>query len=112
MTPWIFAGVNRLDRLRPELLSRLVTFDFKPYILDGFLEVTQEVITGQLGGGAWFVGTVRCLRAQGQPLGNVAGQVRVPEVAYRGASQCGRAAGKSWSRPCLKDPRLWGTGRR
>ena len=49
MTTWIFTGVNRRDRLPPELLSRFVTFDFKPYIREEFLEVTQQVITGRLG---------------------------------------------------------------
>lgn len=33
----------------PEFLSRLVTFDFKPYTRGEFLEVAQQVITGQLG---------------------------------------------------------------
>ncbi len=49
MTTWIFAGVNRRDRLPPELLSRFVTFDFKPYTREEFLEVAEAVITGQLG---------------------------------------------------------------
>jgi len=49
MTTWIFAGVNRRDRLPPELLSRFVTFDFKPYSREEFLEVAQEVIISQLG---------------------------------------------------------------
>ena len=30
MTTWIFAGVNRKDRLAPEGLSRFVAFDFNP----------------------------------------------------------------------------------
>ncbi len=33
----------------PELLSRFVTFDFKPYTRKEFLGVAQDVITGQLG---------------------------------------------------------------
>ncbi len=33
----------------PELLSRFVTFDFKPYTREEFLEVAEAVITGQLG---------------------------------------------------------------
>ena len=48
MTTWVFAAVNVRDRLPPELLSRFVTFDFKPYTREEFLEVAQEVITGQL----------------------------------------------------------------
>ena len=49
MTTWVFAGVEWRARLPPELLSRFVTFDFKPYTREEFLEVAQEVITGQLG---------------------------------------------------------------
>ena len=49
MTTWISANVNRKDRLLPELLSRFVTFDFKPCTRKEFLDVAQEVITGQLG---------------------------------------------------------------
>ncbi len=49
MTTWVFAGVNRQDRLPPELLSRFVTFDFKTYTREAFLEVAQEVLTKQLG---------------------------------------------------------------
>ena len=49
MTTWIFAGVNRRDRLPQELLSRFVTFDFKPYTREEFLDVAQEVIPGRLG---------------------------------------------------------------
>ena len=49
MTTWVFAGVNRRDRLPPELLSQFVTFDFKPYTREEFLEVAEAVITGQLG---------------------------------------------------------------
>ena len=49
MPTWFFAGVNRRDRLPPELLSRFVTFDFEPYTRKEFLEVAREVITGQLG---------------------------------------------------------------
>lgn len=47
MTPWIFAGVNRRDRLPQELLSRFVTFDFKHSTREEFLDVAQEVIPGQ-----------------------------------------------------------------
>ena len=49
MTTWIFAGVNRRDRLPQELLSRFVTFDFKHYTREEFLDVAQEVIPGRLG---------------------------------------------------------------
>ena len=49
MTTWIIAGVNRRDWLPPELLPRFVSFDFKPYTREEFLEVAQEVITAQLG---------------------------------------------------------------
>ena len=49
MTSWIFAGVNRRDRLPPELLPRFVTFDFKPYTWEKILEVAEAVTTGQLG---------------------------------------------------------------
>lgn len=48
-TTRVFAGVSGIDRLPPELLYRLVTFDFKPCTREEFLEVTQEGITGQLG---------------------------------------------------------------
>jgi len=41
--------VNRRDHLPPELLSRFVTFDFKPYTREEFLEAAEEVITGQPG---------------------------------------------------------------
>lgn len=49
MTTWVFAGVNRSDRLPPELLSRFITFKFENYTRDEFLEVAQEVITKQHG---------------------------------------------------------------
>ncbi len=49
MTTWIFAGVNQRDRRPPELWSRFVTFDFKPYTREEFLEVAEAVITRQLG---------------------------------------------------------------
>jgi Holliday junction DNA helicase RuvB len=49
MTTWVFAGVNRKDRLPPELLSRFVVFDFVPYTRNQFIEVAVAVITGQLG---------------------------------------------------------------
>ena len=49
MTTGIFAGVNRRDRLPPELPSRFVTFNFKSYTREEFLEVAQEVIIGWLG---------------------------------------------------------------
>jgi len=49
MTTWVYAGVNRADKLPPELLSRFVTFNFKTYTRDEFLEVAQEVITKQHG---------------------------------------------------------------
>ena len=49
MTTWVFAGVNGRDRLPQELLSRFVNFDFQPYTREAFLEVAEEVITGQLG---------------------------------------------------------------
>ncbi len=49
MTTWVFAGVNRSDKLPPELLSRFVTFPFKTYTRDEFLEVAEAVITKQHG---------------------------------------------------------------
>ncbi len=49
MTTWVFAGVNRSDKLPPELLSRFITFKFETYTRDEFLEVAQEVITKQHG---------------------------------------------------------------
>ncbi len=39
MTTWVFAGVNRSDKLPPELLSRFITFKFETYTRDEFLEV-------------------------------------------------------------------------
>ena len=45
MTTWVFAGVNRSDKLPPELLSRFVTFNFETYTREEFLAVAQEVIT-------------------------------------------------------------------
>ncbi len=39
MTTWVFAGVNRSEKLPPELLSRFVTFNFESYTRDEFLEV-------------------------------------------------------------------------
>jgi Holliday junction DNA helicase RuvB len=44
MTTWVFAGVNRKDRLPPELLSRFVQFDFKEYTIAEFLEVAGSVL--------------------------------------------------------------------
>lgn len=49
MTTWVFAGVNRRDRLAPELLSRFVEFQFDPYSEQEFIRVAVEVITRQLG---------------------------------------------------------------
>lgn len=49
MTTWIFAGVNRKDRLPPELLSRFIIFDFKPYTEQEFIDVVVSVLTQQLG---------------------------------------------------------------
>ncbi len=49
MTTWVFAGVNRKDRLPPELLSRFLVFDFKSYSEKEFIEVAVAVITQQLG---------------------------------------------------------------
>jgi Holliday junction DNA helicase RuvB len=49
MTTWVYAGVNRSDRLPPELLSRFITFKFETYTREEFLEVAQEVITKQHG---------------------------------------------------------------
>ncbi len=49
MTTWVFAGVNRSDKLPPELLSRFVVFNFQTYTREDFLEVAQEVITRQHG---------------------------------------------------------------
>jgi MoxR-like ATPase len=49
MTTWVFAGVNRKDRLPPELLSRFVFFNFVPYTWNQFVEVAVAVITGQMG---------------------------------------------------------------
>ena len=42
MTTWVFAGVNRKDRLPPELLPRFDSFDFKTYTREEFLEVTRR----------------------------------------------------------------------
>ncbi len=49
MTTWVFAGVNRSDKLPPELLSRFVVFNFQTYTREDFLEAAQEVITRQHG---------------------------------------------------------------
>ncbi len=49
MTTWVFAGVNRRDRLPPELLSRFVEFQFTPYSEQEFTRVAEEVISRQLG---------------------------------------------------------------
>lgn len=49
MTVSVFAGVNRKERLPPELVSRFVVFDFVPYTRVQFIEVAVAVITGQLG---------------------------------------------------------------
>ena len=48
LTNWSFAGVYGRDCPPPELLSQLVTFRFKHYIREEFMEVVQEAITGQL----------------------------------------------------------------
>ena len=47
MTTWVFAGINRNDRLPPELLSWFVSFNFIPCTREEFLEMAREVITGQ-----------------------------------------------------------------
>jgi len=49
MVTWVFAGVNRKDRLPPELLSRFIAFDFVPYTRAEFVEVAVTVITQQIG---------------------------------------------------------------
>ena len=49
MTTWVFAGVNRKDRLPPELLSRFITLDFKTYSEQEFVNVVVSVLTQQLG---------------------------------------------------------------
>ena len=49
MTVTVFAGVNRKDRLPPELVSRFITFDFAPYSRQEFVEIAVAVITRQLG---------------------------------------------------------------
>jgi Holliday junction DNA helicase RuvB len=49
MTTWVFAGVNRKDRLPPELLSRFIIFDFLPYTETEYLEVAVAIITRQMG---------------------------------------------------------------
>lgn len=49
MTTWVFAGVNRKDRLPPELLSRFIVFDFDPYTEQEFIDVVVSVLTQQLG---------------------------------------------------------------
>ena len=49
MTTWVFAGVNRKNRLPPELLSRFITFDFKAYSEQEFVDVVVSVLTQQLG---------------------------------------------------------------
>ncbi|MDP3062216.1 MAG: hypothetical protein Q8O40_03225 [Chloroflexota bacterium] len=46
MATWVFAGVNRRDRLPPELVSRFVDFSFEPYTREEFIEVSVSVITG------------------------------------------------------------------
>ncbi len=45
MVTWVYAGVNRSDKLPPELLSRFITFNFETYTREEFLEVALEVIT-------------------------------------------------------------------
>ena len=49
MTTRVFAGVNRKDRLPSELLSRFITFDFKPYTEQEFVDVVVSVVIQQLG---------------------------------------------------------------
>jgi len=46
MATWVFAGVNRRDRLPPELLSRFVEFEFNSYTREEFIQVAVSVITG------------------------------------------------------------------
>lgn len=45
----VFAGVNRKDRLPPELLSRFITFDFKPYTRQEFVDISTQVLVRDLG---------------------------------------------------------------
>ena len=46
---WVFAGANRLDRLPPELLSRFLTLQFRPYTPEEFTEVVVHVLTSREG---------------------------------------------------------------
>jgi Holliday junction DNA helicase RuvB len=41
----VFAGANRVDRLPPELLSRFLVLNFRPYTQEEFMEVAVHVLT-------------------------------------------------------------------
>jgi len=45
----VFAGANRTDRLPPELLSRFLVLNFRPYTAEEFIEVTVHVLTRREG---------------------------------------------------------------
>jgi MoxR-like ATPases len=45
----VFAGANRADRLPPELLSRFLILNFRPYTAEEFIEVTVHVLTRREG---------------------------------------------------------------
>lgn len=45
MTVTVYAGVNRAERLPPELLSRFLRFNFNTYTLEEFIKVAVAVIT-------------------------------------------------------------------
>jgi len=46
---WVFAGANRLDQLPPELLSRFLVLNFRPYTGEEFTEVVVHVLTAREG---------------------------------------------------------------
>jgi Holliday junction DNA helicase RuvB len=41
----VFAGANRVDKLPPELLSRFLVLNFRPYTQEEFIEVAVHVLT-------------------------------------------------------------------
>ncbi|KKN22114.1 hypothetical protein LCGC14_0918620 [marine sediment metagenome] len=45
MTVTVFAGVNKIEKLPPELLSRFIRFNFNAYTLQEFVDVATTVIT-------------------------------------------------------------------
>jgi len=44
---WVFAGANRIDKLPPELISRFLTLQFRPYTQEEFTEVVVHVLTNR-----------------------------------------------------------------